>query len=36
MATQQVFNLIPDLREMSEIIEKSDLYQNNLKSWISL
>jgi uncharacterized protein with HEPN domain len=27
---QQVFNLLPDLREIAEIIETSDLYQNNL------
>ncbi|HET8860815.1 MAG TPA: hypothetical protein VFM92_12830 [Marivirga sp.] len=27
---QQVFNLIPDLREIAETIETSDLYQNNL------
>lgn len=27
---QQVFNLLPDLREIAEEIEQSDLYQNNL------
>lgn len=27
---QQVFNSLPDLRLISETIEKSDLYQNNI------
>ncbi len=27
---QQVFNMLPDLRDVSEQIEKSDLYQNNI------
>lgn len=29
-AHQQVFNMLPDLRQVAEKIEKSDLYQNNL------
>ncbi|GAA5036377.1 hypothetical protein GCM10011506_30650 [Marivirga lumbricoides] len=30
-AHQQVFNVIPDLKEIAEQIEQSDLYQNNLR-----
>lgn len=28
---QQVFNMLPDLRDIAEEIEQSDLYQNNLR-----
>ncbi len=27
---QQIFNILPDLRQIAETIETSDLYQNNL------
>ena len=29
-AYQQVFNVLPDLRQIAETIETSDLYQNNI------